>query len=143
MEKKYLDLTGLQDVASHVNTRLKTVTTIPVSADDGAVRLYVGETNVNYTKGHIYQYDLANTRWNDITGSGGGADNVVEGYFNSADNLFYEESTYVTPIVGANNTLYVSLDTNLLYRYNSSIFVEVAVQASLTTAQVNALLALI
>ena len=126
MEKRYLDLTGLQDVASHVNTRLKTVTTIPVSADDGAVRLYVGETNVNYTKGHIYQYDLTNTRWNDITGSGGGgADNVVEGYFNSTDNLFYEESTYVTPIVGANNTLYVSLDTNLLYRYNNSIFIRV------------------
>ena len=80
MEKKYLDLTGLQDVASHVNTRLKTVTTIPVSADDGAVRLYVGETNVNYTKGHIYQYDLANTQWNDITGSsGGGAVDSVNG----------------------------------------------------------------
>ena len=67
MEKKYLDLTGLQDVASHVNTRLKTVTTMPLSADNGAVRLYVGNTTNTYIQGHIYQYDLANTEWKDIT----------------------------------------------------------------------------
>lgn len=66
-EKKYLNEVGLAEVATHVNTRLKTVTTIPVSADDGAVRLYVGTTNNNYTKGHVYQYDLANTTWKDIT----------------------------------------------------------------------------
>lgn len=66
-EKKYLNEVGLAEVATHVNTRLKTVTTIPVSADDGAVRLYVGTTNDNYTKGHVYQYDLANTTWKDIT----------------------------------------------------------------------------
>lgn len=142
-EKKYLSYEGLQDVAGHVNERLKTVTAMPVSADDGAVRLYIGTTSVNYIKGHIYQYNLANTQWNDITGGGDSTDNIVEGYFNSADNLFYEESTYITPIIGASNTLYVSLDTNLLYRYNGTIYVEVAVQESLTTAQVNALLALI
>ena len=67
MEKKYLDLTGLQDVAGHVNTRLKTVTTMPLSADNGAVRLYVGNTTNTYIQGHIYQYDLANTEWKDIT----------------------------------------------------------------------------
>ena len=66
-EKQYLDLTGLQDVAGHVNTRLKTVTTIPVSADNGAVRLYVGATTNTYKNGHIYQYDLTNTTWKDIT----------------------------------------------------------------------------
>jgi len=66
-EKKYLSYEGLQDVAGHVNTRLKTVTTIPVSADDGAVRLYVGATTNTYTNGHIYQYDLTNTQWKDIT----------------------------------------------------------------------------
>lgn len=68
-EKKYLNLEGLQDVAGHVNTRLKTVTTIPASADDGAVRLYVGETGVTYKKGHIYQYNSTDSEWVDITGS--------------------------------------------------------------------------
>ena len=66
-EKKYLNLEGLTDVAGHVNTRLKTVTTIPVSADDGAVRLYVGNTDSVYTKGHIYQYQSSNSLWVDIT----------------------------------------------------------------------------
>lgn len=56
MSKKYLDLEGLQNVASKVNSRLKTVTAMPASASDGAIRLYVGETDANYTKGHIYQY---------------------------------------------------------------------------------------
>ena len=67
MEKQYLDYNGLQDVAGHVNTRLKTVTTMPVSADNGAVRLYVGNTTNTYIQGHIYQYDYTNTTWVDIT----------------------------------------------------------------------------
>lgn len=66
-EKKYLDLNGLNDVASYVNTRLKTVTTMPVSADNGAVRLYVGVTDSNYTQGHIYQYSSTSSEWVDIT----------------------------------------------------------------------------
>lgn len=69
MEKQYLDYNGLQDVAGHVNTRLKTVTTMPVSADNGAVRLYVGNTTNTYIKGHIYQYDVSDTEWKDITSS--------------------------------------------------------------------------
>ena len=68
-EKQYLSYKGLQDVAGHVNTRLKTVTTIPASADDGAVRLYVGETGVTYKKGHIYQYNATDLEWVDITSS--------------------------------------------------------------------------
>ena len=69
-EKKYLDEIGLQDVASHVNTRLKTVTSIPVSADNGAVRLYVGTTTATYIQGHIYQYNSTDSEWVDITSSG-------------------------------------------------------------------------
>lgn len=53
--RKYLDNTGLAEVANHVNTRLKTVTTMPVTADEGAVRLYTGETSGTFIKGHIYQ----------------------------------------------------------------------------------------
>ena len=66
-EKKYLDYNGLQDVAGHVNTRLKTVTSMPVSADNGAVRLYVGVTTNTYTQGHIYQYSTTSSAWVDIT----------------------------------------------------------------------------
>lgn len=65
-EKKYLDYTGLQNVAGHVNTRLKTVTTMPVSADNGAVRLYVGTTGT-YVQGHTYQYNTSTSAWVDIT----------------------------------------------------------------------------
>lgn len=53
--KKYLDETGLTEVAAHVNTRLKTVTTMPVTADEGAIRMYCGETTSNFIKGHTYQ----------------------------------------------------------------------------------------
>lgn len=56
--KQFLDYSGLQEVAGNVNTRLKTVAVMPASANNGAVRLYVGETNANYTKGHIYKYEI-------------------------------------------------------------------------------------
>ena len=180
-EKKYLNYEGLQDVAGHVNTRLKTVTSIPVSADNGAIRLYVGTTTDTYIRGHIYQYNSTDSEWVDITSlgqyiqystmptasadivnkivqytgttnqnytngyfykcvlsgsnyiwtninvqaGGSGSDNIVNGYFNPTDNLFYEESTYTTPITGASNVLYISLDTDFSYRYNGLIFVRV------------------
>lgn len=53
--KKYLDNVGLQDVASHVNSRLKTVTEMPLTANLGATRLYTGNDTLTYKKGHIYQ----------------------------------------------------------------------------------------
>lgn len=66
-DKKYLDLEGLQDVAGKVNVRLKTVDTMPVSANNGAVRLYTGATTGTYTKGRIYQYQTSTASWIDIT----------------------------------------------------------------------------
>ncbi len=54
-EKKYLDLEGLTQVAQNVNTRLKTVATMPETADAGAIRLYVGEDNEKFGKGHTYK----------------------------------------------------------------------------------------
>lgn len=51
---KYLNEDGLQVVADKINTRLKTVTEMPLSANDGAVRLYIG-TDGTYLKGHIYK----------------------------------------------------------------------------------------
>ena len=63
--KKYLDYEGLGDVASHVNTRLKTVTVMPLTAKEGAVRLYVGTSTSEFKKGHAYQWNTS--AWVDIT----------------------------------------------------------------------------
>lgn len=92
---------------------------------------YIGTTTANYTNGYFYKCEEVSTgvyNWVNIqvqTGGGGSAE-IIKGYFNPSDNLFYEESTYVTPIAGDANSLYLSLDTNLLYRYNGTIFVEVS-----------------
>ena len=56
MANQFLDKNGLDKVAEKVNTRLKTVTEMPTTANEGTVRLYVGETDSSYTKGHTYQY---------------------------------------------------------------------------------------
>ena len=76
-----------------------------------------------------YQWKSTNTvdantgKWREFTSGGGSS--VVSGYYKEADHLFYEESTYTTPIAGAANTIYISVDTNKSYRYNSSIFVRI------------------
>ena len=92
---------------------------------------YIGTSTSNYTNGYFYKCTEVSTgvyNWVNIqvqTGGGGSAE-IIKGYFNPADDLFYEESTYVIPIAGDVNSLYLSLDTNLLYRYNGTIFVEVS-----------------
>lgn len=53
-------------------------------------------------------------------------DDVIEGYYNTTDHKFYEESTYTTEITGESDKLYVSLDTNKTYRWSGSAFVEVS-----------------
>ena len=83
---------------------------------------YVGMPVTVQSEGKLYI--LIDMDYTDIShwveSGGGGADNVIEGYFNPADELFYEESTYTTAITGAINTIYVALDTNFTYRYNST-----------------------
>lgn len=44
----------------------------------------------------------------------------VDGYLNPTDGLFYEESTYETPIDGVEEMIYVDLPTNHLYRYDTT-----------------------
>jgi len=70
---KYLNEEGLQKVADNVNTRLKTVSEMPVTASPGAIRLYVGENTANYKRGHTYQWKDATVgdvyyAWVDIEG---------------------------------------------------------------------------
>ena len=120
--------------------------TLPIPSSDnvGAIVEYIGTTTADYANGYFYQckFDGTNYRWvqKDVQPSGGGtgSDNVIEGYFNATDNLFYEEIAYINPIVGAENVIYISLDTNLLYRYDddNSIFIRVDEHADGQTIQV-------
>lgn len=121
----------LSPIATGVSKNAQ-VTILPTASASnvGEIFQYIGSTTASYTNGYFYRcvQSGANYLWTNIdvqTGGGASSDNVVEGYFNSTDNLFYEESTYTTPIIGANNVIYISLDTDLLYRYNGSIFIRV------------------
>ena len=51
-------------------------------------------------------------------------DDVIEGYYNSTDGKFYEESTYQTEIAGERGKIYISLDTDKSYRWSGTVFVE-------------------
>ena len=45
---------------------------------------------------------------------------LAQGYLNPNDGKFYEEPTYETEISSSVDMLYVALDTNKLYRYDST-----------------------
>lgn len=49
-------------------------------------------------------------------------DDVVDGYYKEADGKFYEESTYITEITGESGKIYVSIDTDIQYRWTGSAF---------------------
>ena len=51
-------------------------------------------------------------------------DDVIEGYYNTTDNKFYEDDQYTTEIQGERGKIYVSLDTNKSYRW-STVFIEI------------------
>ena len=105
---------------------------------EGAIIQYIGTTNANYTNGYYYQcvespagsgtyiWVQKNVQPNN---GGGGGDGVVDGYYNSTDQLFYEDSAFLNPITGEDNTIYVDLNTNGLYRYNGAIFIKVSSSA--------------
>lgn len=59
-------------------------------------------------------------------------DDVVEGYFNPENNLFYKEEEFVTEVTGENDKLYIDLNTNHSYRWGGSIFVRLESSAGLT-----------
>ncbi|WP_294203152.1 hypothetical protein [uncultured Chryseobacterium sp.] len=50
-------------------------------------------------------------------------DDVVEGYYKSADGKFYKEAAFTNLISGEEGKIYVSLDTNKTYRWAGSTFV--------------------
>lgn len=104
MDKKYLDLDGLGEVAEFVNVKVTYVSAMPASATDGRTVVFTGETTSDYTQGHIYKYDETNTEWVDITGTITAEDvsyaNIVypdvENVKEALDTII-EESEYVAP----------------------------------------------
>jgi len=59
-------------------------------------------------------------------GGGGGGSSIFNGYYNSADGKFYEDSAYTIPMVGKEDELYISDDTNKLYRFDGTNFIVLA-----------------
>lgn len=53
-------------------------------------------------------------------------DDVVEGYYDEVTNKFYSDNAYTTEIPGETGKIYITLDTNLSYRYTGSGFVVVS-----------------
>ena len=52
-------------------------------------------------------------------------DDVKEGYLNTIDGKFYEESTYITEITPEADKIYVDKSTNITYRWSGSAFVAI------------------
>lgn len=50
-------------------------------------------------------------------------DDVLEGYYRTADGKFYKEAAYTNLISGETGKIYVSLDTNKTYRWTGTTFV--------------------
>ena len=93
------------------------------------VLAYVVATKTYYTYDSTNDVDATLGKWRELE-TGGGADNIVEGYFNEADDLFYEESTFVTPIAGAPKVIYIDLVNNWTYRYEDPIFLRLDEEVS-------------
>ena len=106
------------------------------SSNEGKIVQYIGNNTASFTNGYYYQcietsadvYEWVQKNVQPNNGGGGG-DGVVDGYYNSADQLFYEDSAFLNPIAGEDNTIYVDLNTNGLYRYDGAIFVKVSSSA--------------
>lgn len=59
-------------------------------------------------------------------GGGGGASSVSNGYYNPTDGKFYEDLAYTIPVIGKEDILYISDDTNKLYRFDGINYIVVA-----------------
>ena len=53
-------------------------------------------------------------------------DDVIEGYFNSADKLFYKEAAHTNKITGESGKIYTDLATGTIYRFGGTTFVSIS-----------------
>lgn len=62
-------------------------------------------------------------------------DDVIEGYYNSTDGKFYEESTYTTEITPEAGKIYIDLSTNKSYRWGGTTYVEMPTGSTVSVTQ--------
>ena len=62
-------------------------------------------------------------------------DDVIEGYYNSTDGKFYEESTYTTEIPAEAGKIYIDLATDKSYRWGGSTYVQMPTGSTVTVSQ--------
>lgn len=67
----------------------------------------------------LYIYKTATSSFVKVSGEGGSG-GLVYGYYNETDDKFYEDEEYTTEISGDNEKLFITLDTNYIYRYDST-----------------------
>lgn len=53
-------------------------------------------------------------------------DDVIEGYFNTADKLFYKEAAHTNKITGESGKIYTDLATGTIYRFGGTTFVSIS-----------------
>lgn len=53
-------------------------------------------------------------------------DDIIEGYYKTADGKFYKEAAYTTEIPGEVGKIYVDLSTNHSYRWSGTAFVDIS-----------------
>lgn len=53
-------------------------------------------------------------------------DDVIEGYYNTADGKFYEEDTYTTEITPETGKIYVDLSTDTTWRWGGSSYTQIS-----------------
>ena len=85
----------------------------------------------------LSQNDFTNelkTKLENIIDGGGGVseDEIVNGYYNEDDYLFYEDAEFTTLITGESDKLYVDIANNIIYRFSGTIFVQITSYTELT-----------
>ena len=65
----------------------------------------------------LYIYKNSTSSFVKVSGEGGGS-SLVYGYLNPTDGKFYEDRLYTIEIFGDSDKLFITLDTNFIYRYD-------------------------
>ena len=67
-----------------------------------------------------------------VYGAGG---SIIEGYYKVADGKFYEEDTYTTEILGAEDLLYIDLTSKMQFIFDGTNFVNITEDAKPTVTE--------
>lgn len=69
---------------------------------------------------NLYIWKAATSSFVKVSGEGGTAEeNLKFGYLNPSDGLFYEDNSYIVEIPANADYLYISLDNDTIYRYDT------------------------